>query len=417
MSVPEVKAGIVGFGEMGKRHALEYHEATRGKMNFPAVVEPQDSNYEAGCAWFGQRPARYKTVEKMLADEKLDAIIISSPNCCHLENLRSCMKSKLPILLEKPLESSYEKITALAREAKAYEKPVMVNHVMRYSPIIKKAEEIISSGEIGKVCSFNFVQYHPGGPMFSTFRRTLEGGGGHLIEKATHDFDVAFYLCGAAPRRAAGISRRQKYGGDKPADLRCSVCDDIRCPQRKKLGANTAEEAKDINLSSDLCCFSEVIDVFDNETCIIDCTDNIFGSYSHCYFVRHHFSRRYEIIGTEGLLYIELTMREKMHPWDGRITLARSSPPDSPGIEEYKFNHEGRIHYNGGPFAGLHFYDVILGRAQPLTTVEEAFAAEMTGFAAMKSSKEGVWIDIEKTVVPEDLKENFLRAYKGRQSA
>lgn len=413
MSAPEIKVGIVGFGEMGKRHALEYSEATRGKMRFPAVVEPQDSRYEEGCAWFGQRPARYPTVEEMLAAGNLDAVIISSPNCRHLENLESCIDSNLPVLLEKPLESSPEKIMRLARLAAGYPKPLMVNHVMRYAPVIQKARQVISSGGIGRVCSFNFVQYHPGGPMFSTFRRTLEGGGGHLVEKATHDLDAAFYLCGAAPRRASGISRLQKYGGEKPADLTCSACDDAGCPNRQRVGESSAGEVRDISLSSDLCAFSSVVDVFDNEACLVDCTGGVFGSYSHCYFVRNHFSRRYEIIGTEGLLYIELTLREKSPPWDGRITLARSAPRGLPSVEEYKFNYEGRIHYNGGPFAGLHFYDVVLGRAEPATTIMDAFAAEMTGFASMKSSREGVWVDIARDVVPEDLREIFLRAYGG----
>jgi hypothetical protein len=35
-TTPIVNVGIVGFGEMGKRHALEYHYATQGKMNFTA---------------------------------------------------------------------------------------------------------------------------------------------------------------------------------------------------------------------------------------------------------------------------------------------------------------------------------------------------------------------------------------------
>ena len=72
MSVnPEMKVGIIGFGEMGKRHALEYHHATQGKMDFVAVVEPEESRYEEGCAWYGKRPRRYTSVKEMLAAEKL----------------------------------------------------------------------------------------------------------------------------------------------------------------------------------------------------------------------------------------------------------------------------------------------------------------------------------------------------------
>jgi predicted dehydrogenase len=238
----------------------------------------------------------------------------------------------------------------------------------------------------------------------------MAGGGGQLIEKATHDLDVAFYLCGAAPRRVTGISRLQKFGGDKPETLTCSTCDDFKCSNRVNIGESSSNAVNDISLSHDLCAFSTAVDVYDNEMCMLECTHGVFGVYSHCFFVNNHFSRRYEIIGTEGILYIELSMREKVSHCDGRITLARHTL-GLPGLEEYKFGYEGRIHYNGGPFAGLHFYDMIRGKANPFTTVEDAFAAEMVGIGAMKSSEQHRQIDIEQDVVPEDLRGVFNKAY------
>ncbi len=411
---PELKIGIIGFGEMGKRHALEYHHATHGKMDFVAVVEPEDNRFEEGCEWYGKRPRRYLCVSEMLNKETLDGLIIASPNCFHVENLKDCMDKNLPLLLEKPLESSFDKICEIVRLSRTYKAPVMVDHVMRYAPIIQKAKELITAGSIGKVCSFNFVQYNGGGALFTTFRRTMAGGGGQLIEKGTHDLDVAFYLCGAAPRKVTGICRLQKFGGNKPEDLTCAKCDDFKCSNRLSVGKSSNAAVNDINLSHDLCSFSKAVDVYDNEMCMVECTNNVFGVYSHCFFVNNHFSRRYEIIGTEGMLYIELTLREKHYNCDGRITVARAAPLlPLPGIEEYNFNYQGRIHYNGGPFAGRHFYDMIQGKAEPFTTVEDAFAAEMVGIAAMKSSEEHRQINIEQDIVPQDLLPAFSEAYKG----
>ena len=411
-NAPEVKVGIIGFGEMGKRHALEYHHATQGKMDFVAVMEPEEARYTEGCAWYGKQPRRYTNVPDMLAKEKLDGLIIASPNCFHHDNLTACVSSKLPLLLEKPLESTFDKICGIARLAQGYQAPIMVDHVMRYAPIIQKAKHIITTGGIGRVCSFNFVQYHGGAALFTTFRRTMAGGGGQLIEKATHDLDVAFYLCGAAPRKVTGICRLQKFGGDKSATLTCTRCDDFTCQNRVNVGKSSNGAVKDIDLSHDLCAFSKVVDVYDNEICMLECTNNVFGVYSHCFFVNNHFSRRYEIIGTDGVLYMELSMREKLYNCDGRITIARYTPTlPLPGLEEYKFNYEGRIHYNGGPFTGRHFYDMIQGKAEPFTTVEDAFAAEMVGIGAMKSSNEHRQIDLEQDIVPKDLLPAFRKAY------
>lgn len=412
-----VSVGIIGFGEMGKRHLLEYTTATRGRMEFPAVVEPEEARYEEGCEWSGRRPRRYASVDEMLGKEALDGLIIASPNATHLENLKSSVKSGLPIMLEKPLETSREKICDIARTAFAYEKPVMVDHVMRFSPIIRKAKKIIDSGAIGRVCSFNFTQYHPGGALFSTFRRTLAGGGGHLIEKATHDLDVAFYLCGARPLNVYGISRLQKYGGDRPDDLTCSDCDDLSCVDRLERHGPQGAGVIDVNMSHDLCMYASGVDAYDNEICLLECVDGVFGVYSHCYFVKNHISRRYEIIGTDGIIYMELSTRTRAPGVDGTLTVARSEKkPDEPAVEEHRFNYEGRIHYNGGPFAGRHFLDVITGKAEPLTTVQDAFVAEMAALAAMKSSDEGRRVDIEKDIIPRDLAPVAREAYPRRAS-
>ena len=47
------KIGIIGFGEMGKRHGLEFREATKGNIEICGVVEPDDMMYQRGCEWNG----------------------------------------------------------------------------------------------------------------------------------------------------------------------------------------------------------------------------------------------------------------------------------------------------------------------------------------------------------------------------
>lgn len=202
----------------------------------------------------------------------------------------------------------------------------------------------------------------------------------------------------------------QKFGGDKSEELTCSKCNDCECSDRVSKGSKSQERVNDINCSHDLCAYAKVVDVSDNEICLIDCTNNVFGVYSHCFFVNNHFSRRYEIIGTEGIIYIELGMREAIYGCDGRITLAKNNPAFS-FREEYKFGYAGKIHYNGGPFAGRHFYKIIKGEAEPLTRVQDAFAAEMVGIGAMRSSKEKRSVDIVQEIVPEDLHRYFKEAY------
>lgn len=64
------RIGIIGFGEMGKRHALEFYEATMGAVTVAGVVEPNDEMYENGCAWNKCDIPRYNTVAELLEKDQ-----------------------------------------------------------------------------------------------------------------------------------------------------------------------------------------------------------------------------------------------------------------------------------------------------------------------------------------------------------
>ncbi len=395
------RIGIIGFGEMGKRHGLEFREATSGGIEIAGVVEPDDLMYQRGCEWngIGTIP-RFSTVKELLQKAAPDGVIIASPNFTHLENLRQLEGAAIPVLIEKPLDTSLEKIADIVRFARKYSAPIIVDHVMRYTPVIRKAKELIDGGKLGKICSFEFTQ-RTGIGMFHTFRRSQSGGGGHMIEKATHDLDVMLFLTGAKPLAVSMLSEQQVAGGNKPDDLTCPECSEAQdCPYAN-LGRNFTGKIKDINTFNKLCVFAKSVDVPDNEACLIRMSNGIFGTYSHTYFCEMPgHSRLYEVIGTQGALYITLAKEEryigevKFFPFDGSGT-----------TETFTFEYFNKIHYNGGPYVARHFLNLMCGKETvPFTTVEQAFTAEVLGFAAMKSAVEkSRFVDIEE-IVPADLK-------------
>ncbi|MCK5843691.1 MAG: Gfo/Idh/MocA family oxidoreductase [Victivallales bacterium] len=398
------KIGIVGFGEMGKRHGLEFMDSTAGRIELVSVVEPNDQRYVQGCEWTKCEPARFADVEEMVEKSDLNGVVIASPNSQHLANLKALSGRNLPVLLEKPLETNLEKICDIARFAAEYDGPIVVDHVMRYAPIIARARELIQEGRIGKVCSFNFTLRHHGGAMFHTFRRSLQGGGGQMVEKATHDLDVILFLADARPARVTAIGKQHVYGGDKPNDLHCAECDDaLYCESVAAIGRNQNKMLKDVNTSDDLCAFSKEVDTADNEVCLIELDNNIFGTFSQCYFACGDRSREYEIIGSEGLMRLSLSGNP-----DGKLSLF--SRNDSSEALEYHYQYHGKIHYNGGKYVAKHFYDIMCGKAEPFTTVNQAFVAEMLACAAMRAGDEGLFIDVA-SIVPEDLKDRYNKTY------
>jgi len=393
------RIGIIGFGEMGKRHGLEFREATKGMIEIAGVVEPDDDMYRRGCEWNSLTDIpRFETVQELLDKARPDGVVISSPNFTHLENLRKLSGVNIPVLLEKPLDVSLEKTVDIVRFARTYDAPIVVDHVMRYAPIIRKAHELIAAGKLGNICSFDFVQ-RTGSGMFHNFRRSKEGGGSHIIEKATHDLDVMLFLTGAVPLEVSMISAQQVVGGSRSNDLKCSTCPEtITCRHvSSKAGRGGVV---DIDSHDMLCVFAEAVDVPDNETCMIKLSKGIFGTYSHSYIgtIPGH-SRIYEVIGSEGALYITLS---KEGCYIGEI---KFYPYDNTGTSEtYNFEYFGKIHYYGGPFVARHFYNLMCGiEKEAFTTVEQAFMAEALGFAGMRSAETGNGFVRISEIVPPDL--------------
>lgn len=401
--------GIIGFGEMGKRLGHELAVATGGMVKIVGVVEPNDTKYKEGCEWNGCKPRRYSTIKEMMMEhEILDGVIISSPNSFHLENLKQLTGYNIPILLEKPLDASYEKICEILRFSEQYQGHIMVDHVMRYTPILIKAKELIGSGIIGGICSVNFVQNcYYGVSLYHNFRRTMAGGGGMFIEKATHDFDAMIYLTEAIPVRVAAISKMQAYGGDKPNDLHCTECvERLTCKEsvnniNYRYGNNEVMEVKG---SNDLCVYAKEVDAPDNEVCMMEFNNGIFGTYSECFFSSSSYtSREYEIIGLNGIMRISFSLL-KNHDKGEIIVCPRYGTPED--LYRFEFDYRKRIHYNGGGEVAKHFFHIMNGKSVPLTTVKQAFIAETLGYAATLAARKKKFIDV-LDIIPEDLKPIF----------
>lgn len=413
MNAPGKKIGIVGFGEMGKRHGCDFIELSKGTVFIAAVVEVNDTKYEEGCQWTKCAPKRYHKASDMISAERLDGVIIASPNCTHLDQLRAFNGLKVPILLEKPLDTSLEKICDIVRFAKSYKGHIVVHHVMRYAPIVCAARKIIDDDVLGEVCSAHFTQFI-GGRMCHNFRRTMKGGGGQLIEKATHDFDVMLFLMGKTPIKVAALAKRNVYGGDKPDDLRCPLCSErTSCPENVSTG-NPAE-LKDVNASDNLCVFAREIDVPDSEICLLEFEHDAIGVYSQCYFVNGYTTREYQLIGKKGYMRIIFSQVDQPADFQGRI-IVRPRQGREGRIMELKFNYNGRIHYNGAPGVVRHFIDIMHDKVKPFTTVEQAFVAEMIGCAAYKSVADKQFVNIPD-IVPPDLKDIFMGTYNLKQGA
>jgi predicted dehydrogenase len=86
--------------------------------------------------------------------------------------------------------------------------------VLRSAPLYQKVHDLITSGAIGDLISFEFnetLAFNHGGYIFGNWRRHRAVAGTHLLEKCCHDLDLANWIVGSLPTRVASFGGKNFF--------------------------------------------------------------------------------------------------------------------------------------------------------------------------------------------------------------
>ncbi len=212
--------GLIGCGMMGQEHLRNI--AILDGAAVAAIFEP-DAGMAAASARIAPQARICGSVEALLAVEGLDALVIASPNDCHVAQMEEIARLRpLPLLVEKPLYVAAHEAERLDALMAAYPAPVWVAMEYRYMPPIAAfiAEAAEATGGIAmlSIREHRFPFLHKVGAWNRFNART----GGTLVEKCCHFFDLMRLILGSEPVRvmaSAGQSVNHKsetIGGAVP---------------------------------------------------------------------------------------------------------------------------------------------------------------------------------------------------------
>ncbi len=154
----DIRIGIVGGGYMGKAHAVAY---TAVASVFDTELRPI---LEMVCSSSGSTAEKYRTAfgfsratsdwRVLVADPKVDAVIIATPQEYHREIAESAFKLGKPVFCEKPLGSCLEDSRAMLAAATKADAINMVGFNYIRTPASQYVLELVSKGRIGDVIWF-----------------------------------------------------------------------------------------------------------------------------------------------------------------------------------------------------------------------------------------------------------------------
>jgi predicted dehydrogenase len=205
-TIKMLKAGIVGFGFMGRMHyrcwkgidGVEVAAICDTNPNIVKGTEKTVGNIEGaeGATDLGGVEL-YADFDRMLESVKLDAVSITLPTYLHAEYSIKAMAAGAHVLCEKPMSLNVKDCDRMIRAAKRSGKVLQIGHCVRFWPEYAEAKRIVDSGRYGKVIAAIF-QRLGAVPRWSIDNWFMDEkrSGGVALDLHIHDTDFVQYLFG-----------------------------------------------------------------------------------------------------------------------------------------------------------------------------------------------------------------------------
>jgi predicted dehydrogenase len=147
----------------------------------------------------------YSDYQKMMAEEKLDGVLIATPSKFHGEMVRAALERNLHVFCEKPFCLDVAEGRALAALAEQKGLVNQVGYHYRFVGAFREAKRLIEAGAIGRIHNVRAEAYGPVvlRPKNVTWRAKKSEGGGCLYDYACHAIDLVNFLVGK-PERVGG---------------------------------------------------------------------------------------------------------------------------------------------------------------------------------------------------------------------
>ncbi|NTY62705.1 Gfo/Idh/MocA family oxidoreductase [Mycolicibacterium sphagni] len=191
-----VRIGILGAASVAPQ-ALVNPARDNGEVTVAAVAAREVSRARTFAA--EHKIARvHDSYEALINDPELDAVYNPLPNGLHGKWTRAALAADKHVLCEKPFTANEAEAREVAELAANSGRVVMEAFHYRYHPLTLRVEEIIASGELGKLRHIETAMCFPL-PKFSDIRYDFSLAGGATMDAGCYAVHMARTFGGSTP--------------------------------------------------------------------------------------------------------------------------------------------------------------------------------------------------------------------------
>lgn len=379
--------GIVGTGQRCMFFFAPYLRAHPDKVRLECLADQDQARLQSAIEDLGPDIRPYGSIDAMLQDPLVDAVIITTPDWTHRQIFDKALDAGKHIICEKPMATTLEDALHMTRRAMATQQVVQIGFMLRYAPFFVKLKEVVDSGLIGplvQVSAAEVVEYYHGAAFFRRWHRFKRNSGGLLVHKASHTLDVINWIVGSAPAQVSAFGGINTFTPNPKAASRCRDCS-LRptCPAAYRpddynyvyqTGQERAAQAKHAN---DLCAYNSEKDSVDSAVLIAQYDSGVRLGFSFSTTGQRH-ERQLLLIGQRGQI--------RASQADGVITVepVGEKPETTLLPEELRGEHGG-----GDDFLVDSFLECVATGSRPVAGVVAGLHSVALGAAATQSIDQG----------------------------
>lgn len=185
-----IDIAVIGAGRIGQIHATNLH--LNPDANLRCIIDVSNT---AATQLADRCATDVGSLEAMLADTTIGAVVIASSTDTHAELVTACANAGKAIFCEKPLDLDVDTATECLGVVEDKGVMMCLGFNRRHDPSFERVKHEIESGTVGDVEVVSITSRDPSPPPAEYVARS----GGLFRDMMIHDFDMGRWLLGEEP--------------------------------------------------------------------------------------------------------------------------------------------------------------------------------------------------------------------------
>jgi 1,5-anhydro-D-fructose reductase (1,5-anhydro-D-mannitol-forming) len=208
-----IRFGIAGFGLHAVRRLMPGF-ALAQNCKVVALSRRDPNKAREAAAQYGI-PHVFASTEELSRCSEVDAVLVTTPNACHLQDVLAAVAAGKPVLCEKPMGMNADECRQMVEAAHKAGVLLGVAQVFRFEESTAKFRERVAAGDIGRPIFARAEFSFPGvGHHRTWLYNRASSGGGPIADVGVHCIDALRYILQDEPRRVTAVGRSDEESGD-----------------------------------------------------------------------------------------------------------------------------------------------------------------------------------------------------------